>query len=188
MPKYIIEHLEPKMWKWCLFEYERMSKIVGKKNLWFTNIKKPSKSLERYGKVIRSSVSKLNLKDAVILDMESPSLLTPKEAKKYKYFIFGGILGDYPPRKRTKAEITSKIKNAISFNIGKKQFSTDTAVYVVNKIVNGENLKSLPFIDKPRIKINEIEEIILPFRYIKEGSRPLMSEKVLRYLKNKKDF
>ena len=36
---YVIEHLEPKLWEWCEIEYESISKIVGKENLWFTNIK-----------------------------------------------------------------------------------------------------------------------------------------------------
>src|SRR3989344_4588506 len=37
---YIIEHLEQKLWPWCVIEYKHISKIAGKNNLWFTNIKK----------------------------------------------------------------------------------------------------------------------------------------------------
>ena len=36
---YIIEHLEPKLWEWCILEYEHISQTVGKDNLWFTNIR-----------------------------------------------------------------------------------------------------------------------------------------------------
>ena len=42
---YIIEHLEPKIGRWTLIEYAHISKIVGKRSLWFTNIKHRSKKL-----------------------------------------------------------------------------------------------------------------------------------------------
>ena len=38
--KFIIEHLEKKLFEWCLIEYEHISKIVGKNNLIITNVKK----------------------------------------------------------------------------------------------------------------------------------------------------
>ncbi len=38
--KYIIEHLEPELFEWCLIEYEHISKLVNEDNLIFTNIKK----------------------------------------------------------------------------------------------------------------------------------------------------
>ena len=39
--KFIIEHLEPEedISKWCFFEYEHISEIVGEDNLIFTNVK-----------------------------------------------------------------------------------------------------------------------------------------------------
>ena len=42
--KFIIEHLEPELYDWCLIEYEHISKIVGKENLIFTNINKKYKN------------------------------------------------------------------------------------------------------------------------------------------------
>lgn len=102
MPVYIIEHLEPRVFKWCLIEYKNISKIVGKDNLWFTNIKqnsKEAKELTEYGKVIKESAINLNLKNACVLDPEANKTLTKNEAKRFDYFIFGGILGDYPQEK-----------------------------------------------------------------------------------------
>ena len=37
---YVIEHLEPRIYRWCVIEYKHISKIVGKENLWFTNGKR----------------------------------------------------------------------------------------------------------------------------------------------------
>ena len=112
---YIIEHLEPRIWSWCLIEYKNIGKIVGKSNLWFTNINsrdKNVKELRRYGKIINKSVKNLDLQNSCVLDPEANKELGPKEAKGIRYFIFGGILGDYPPKKRTKKELTRFIKNS----------------------------------------------------------------------------
>jgi len=189
MPIYIIEHLEPKLWPWCIIEYEHISKIVGKNNLWFTNIKnkKDAKLLKNYGKVLPVSVSKLNLKNACVLDPETPKTLSPIEAKKFRYFIFGGILGDYPPKKRTRKELTQFI-NADVRNIGKKQMSTDNAVYTVSQIVKGKSLSDMKFKDKITVTINKIESVILPYRYNLVKGKPLMSNKIINYLKRKKGF
>jgi len=185
---YIIEHLEPKVFKWCLLEYKNISKIVGKENLWFTNIKRKNKNLEKLGKVIKESVTKLNLKNACVLDPETNKTLEPNEANKFDYFVFGGILGDYPPRKRTTPELTAKIKNAEVRNIGKEQFSTDNAVLVTKEITKGTPLNKMKFQDKLSIKINDIESIELPYSYPIINGKPQISDELVSYLKKKKGF
>ena len=104
MTIYIIEHLEPRLWKWCVIEYKHISQLVRKENVWFTNLKKGSKELEQYGRVIPQPVKELSLPRSCLLDPDAPITLTPQDAKSFDYFIFGGILGDYPPKKRTKKE------------------------------------------------------------------------------------
>ena len=182
---YIIEHLEPDLDKWCLIEYKHISKIVGASNLWFTNIK-PSyrRKLRNLGKVFNQSVARLKLTNACILDPESRKLLEPKEAGKFQFFIFGGILGDYPPRKRTKSELTKKIKfKAEKRNIGKEQMSTDNAIYTVKQICKGKNLANLKFQDTAEIKINKILTIELPYRYNLVGKKPLISRELVKHIK-----
>ena len=187
MPIYIIEHLEPKISEWCLIEYENISSIVGRKNLWFTNIKS-GKKLKKLGKIIKNSASKLKLKNACILDPQAKKLLSPKEASKFKYFIFGGILGNSPPKKRTKKELTSNFSNVEVRNIGKKQMSTDNAVYTVKQIAAGKNFKSLKFKDTIEIPLRKYESIILPYRYNIIENKPLISPKLINFLKRKKGF
>lgn len=190
MPKYIIEHLEPKLSKWCLIEYENISKLVGKKNLIFTNIKESEQNkLASLGKVYCNSISNLNLKNICILDPDSNKTLSPKDKLKFNYFVFGGILGDYPPKKRTKKELTQKITQKIETrNIGKKQMSTDNAVYTVKKILAGIPLKNLPFKYKISIPISKFSSVELPYQYNLINNKPFMSKKVIQYLKNKKGF
>jgi len=192
MSIFIIEHLEPKLFEWCLIEYERISKIVGKNNLWFTNIKNKSDSLKlkKFGRVISNNVSELHLKSSCVLDPQSSEILKPSDKKIFKYFIFGGILGDYPPKKRTKKELTQFLPQSETRNIGKKQFSTDNAVFVVNEIINNRrNFKEIKFKSKAEIKINDVESIILPYLYpADKDGKPMMSEKIVSYLKKKKGF
>ncbi len=176
--------MEPELWPWCVIEYKHISKIVGQNNLWFTNIKPQDvKTLEPYGKVSTQSIKALQLKEACILDPESPDLLTPNNSKQYQYFIFGGILGDHPPKKRTQEELTPFLPNVPAFNIGKEQMSTDNAVYVTKQITEGKNLSDLLFQDEVEIEINEIESTILPYRYTLVNGKPLMSEELIKFLK-----
>lgn len=188
-PIYIIEHLEPELGQWCMFEYERISEIVGKDNLWFTNIAKSTKELEALGTVKKESVRTLKLTNACVLDAEASTRLTPQNVQRYQYIIIGGILGDYPPKKRTKKELTQFIPHAHAYNIGKKQFSTDNAVYVVDQIVKGTPLAKIRTQYKISIPLDAIASIDLPYCYpLDKQGNPLMSPKLLHYLKTKEGF
>ena len=37
--KYVIVQMDPRLWKWSWLEYQHISRIVGKENLIFTNVK-----------------------------------------------------------------------------------------------------------------------------------------------------
>src|SRR3989338_3288317 len=111
---YIIEHLEPEVFPLCLIEYKSISKIVGKESLWFCNLqgKKGSEALEPYGRCIQESISTLDIKDSCVLDPDADKTLTPQDSVKFQYYIFGGILGDDPPKARTKEELTPFLPEA----------------------------------------------------------------------------
>jgi ribosome biogenesis SPOUT family RNA methylase Rps3 len=188
MTTFIIEHLEPKLSKWCIIEYERISSIVGKQNLWFTSVtsKSDRSKLSKLGKVSKESVKELNLGYVCVLDPESEVELTSADKERYRYFVFGGILGDYPPRKRTKKELTQFLPGAATRNIGNKQFSTDNAVFVVKEILDGKKMSDLRFKERLEISINDVESIILPYRYPVIDGKPLISSKIIDLLKKKK--
>ena len=184
MPVFVIEHLEPKLYKWSLLEYSHISKKVGKRNVLFTNTR--SKKLKTLGKVDKKPVAKLKLKKACVLDPAALQKLTPAKAKKFEYFIFGGILGDHPPRGRTK-----KLREQLpypAFNLGKEQFSTDTAVLVTQKIIQGKKLSQLKFQQGAVIKIAEGEEVILPYKYLVENGKPVITSALKKMLKEQKSF
>lgn len=129
----------------------------------------------------------MELDNVCILDPDAKKTLTPKESKKFKYYIIGGILGDYPPKKRTKVELTSKMKG-VARNMGKQQFSTDNAVYVLERIISGTPLSKLKFQNKLNIKINKVESIELPYYYPLINGKPRISNALVNYIKKKKNF
>ena len=217
MSIYIIEHLEPELFPWCILEYKSISKIVGKNNVWFTNIqKKDVAKLSKYGKVFVESVKelpnpaacntyiskssfsktrwvggrgkeqKLNKKSICILDPEAPRLLSPKE--KFDFFVFGGILGDNPPRKRTQPELSRFFPEWEKRNIGKAQFSTDNAVFVVHEIEKGKKFEKMKFQDVISIKTGKYDSVELPYLYPLVNNKGRISRKLVSYIKKHPAF
>jgi len=193
-PIYIIEHLEPELFEWCLIEYQHISETVGKENLWFTNIsnEKARKKLEKFGKVYSESIKKLgrmiDFSKICVLDPEADKLLVTGDSRVYDYFLFGGILGDYPPKKRTKKELTKFISGSGERHIGKEQMSTDNAVYTVKEILDGKKFEELKFKDKISIHLDKFEFVDLPYRYNLVNGKPFMSSQIPVYLKKKGAF
>ncbi|MBI2665381.1 hypothetical protein HYX12_02045 [Candidatus Woesearchaeota archaeon] len=189
--RYIIENLEPRLYKWYLLECEHISEFIGKKKLMFTNVRtvKQKQTLSKLGTVESKSAADLNLKKVCVLDPFAKKILTSEDARKFDHFIFGGILGDYPMRARTKKELTLRMLEAEARNIGPEQMTLDNAVYVVKEIVEkGRNLSELRFLNELELEVKEGESIIIPFKFILVDEKPLISEKLVYFLKKKKGF
>jgi len=186
--KYVIEHLEPRLFKWCILEYKHISRMVGKNNLIFTNLKNSlqKNKLRKFGRTNLKKAEALNIKNGILLDPGAENKLTYSDCKKYDYLIFGGILGDYPPRKRTKHAFEEIPETWIRRNLGKIQMPTDTAVRVAHMIANGKKLSQIEFIDSPSLKMGKNEEVNLPYRYVadKDGS-PIISKEIVEMIKKK---
>ncbi len=170
--------MEPKLWKWCLIEYEHISKIIGKTSVWFTNCS--NKVLSRLG-VVKKSVLKLNLKNICLLDPKAEKELSPEDAEKFDYFVFGGILGNAPAQGRT--QILSKKLKCEKRSLGEKQMSTDTAVLVTKLVLEGKKLSEIPFIDSPEIKNGKDESVIMPYRYVEKEGKPIFCKKLMPLIK-----
>ncbi len=186
MPVFIIEHLDKKVYQWSFLEYRNISHVVGKENVWFTNTN--SRRLAKFGKVIAESVTTLQLKNACLLDLAASSLLEPKEAKTFDYYIFGGILGDHPAAGRTKKLLTDKVPWAAQRNLGSDQFSTDTAVVVVKKIIEGLMLSDISFVPQIEVHTKFGESVILPYHYVLENGKPLVAPGLIEMLTSQETF
>jgi len=83
-----------------------------------------------------------------MLDMRGEKDLS--EDEHWDYLIFGGILGDHPPRDRP-APIRKHFKNIR--HLGSLQLATDTAVLVSRLILfNKLKLSAIPMIKEPTVK------------------------------------
>ena len=197
--EYIIEHLEPELFEWCLIEYGHISEIVSKENLIFTNIKNKTDSskLKKLGNVFSEIFSNLNGKlnfhknKICVLSQYGTKTLKTNDKNKFEYFVFGGILGDKPAKRRTEDIIKELKQNKIKFeerNLGSAQMPTDNAVYASKKILDGSKLNDLKFIDEVEVQINENESVHLPFRYIIDNNNLVISEKLVEHLRKRKEF
>jgi ribosome biogenesis SPOUT family RNA methylase Rps3 len=187
--KFIIEHCDSRLYQWSFLEYEHISRVVGKNNTLFTNIKTKTveKKLKKLGHTENRSVTLLPLINAAVLDPVSSKTLTPALAKKFCYLIVGGILGDKPMKRRTKKIITDKMRLP-SFNLGKKQVPTDTAVHVAYLISKGIPLEKMAFIERVDIKINKFSSVELPFRHLVIDGKVLITPGLKEYLRKRQSF
>ena len=191
--KFVIEHLEPELHEWCLIEYGHISKVVGKGNLIFTNIKheKDRNKLKKFGRIFDKSVSELKFYGICVLSQYAEETLKSNDRNKFRYFVFGGILGDNPAKKRTEDIIRELKRNKVKFeerNLGAKQMPTDAAVYVSRKILDGRKISDFKFVDELEIQINENESVNLNFRYVVDNNKAIISEKLVEYLRKRKGF
>lgn len=83
-------------------------------------------------------LGKFNRKQVCLLDLRAEKELTTGDNTTIDVFVFGGILGDHPPRDRTKL-LRTNIETMR--HLGQPQLSTDTAVLVSKLILkNGLSL------------------------------------------------
>lgn len=145
--------------------------------------------------LMKSSDIDISLEQVCLLDPKASLALTPSDgdAGKFTWFLFGGILGDDPPRDRT-AEL-----RALGFptrHLGPVQMTTDTALGVTKRvIVDRVPLEEIPYVDYPTIRFNARESVEMPFRYMTtSGTKdepllpPGMKEHLLADLDQSFDF
>ena len=178
--KYIIEHMDPEMWEWSSIEYRHAAEAVGKESLMVTNVGDADLARLKGIEARKESVAELGLKRVCVLDPAAELLLEPEDAGKFDYLVFGGILGDYPAKQRTKELV---VPGAERRSLGKEQFSTDNAVMVAKLVIEGSHLYDLRFMHDLTIPVEEGEEIILPFKYVVVDGKPFVSEKIVEYVR-----
>ncbi|KAI9739445.1 MAG: hypothetical protein M1818_005133 [Claussenomyces sp. TS43310] len=118
-----------------------------------------------------------------LLDPAAQKELSPEDGEHFDVFLFGGILGDDPPRDRT-SELRQK--GFEGRRLGPKQMTTDTAVRVTRLVVqNHIPLSDIPYVDYPELRINKNESTEMPFRYVRgDDGRPIMPKGMLELIKS----
>jgi ribosome biogenesis SPOUT family RNA methylase Rps3 len=188
-PLIVIEHLEPKLSRWLALEYEH-SAAIAEGRLVITNCSEDVSRLARRLNVPCYDRSIVELRgtlyregsEVIILDPQAPVRLEVGEAVNAKIIVVGGILGDHPPRGRTKKLLSDRMPDAIKRNIGPYQFSIDGAVYIAKLVSEGVRLEQIEFVVGLRLKVPtpyglEVE-VELPYAYPLVAGRPLIHPKL----------
>jgi len=190
MTYFVIEHLEPVVSKWMWFEYKNVSRIVGRENLIITNVKddRERRKLSTIALLVfRESITETFLienNDLIVLDPQALKELKPSDFSDKTVVVIGGIMGDFPPKGRTKALLCNRLPKAIKRNLGSLQFSIDGAAYIAKMISEGHELAEIPIVEGLEIEVSDKHSIILPYGYPLVNGKPLISEELLEYLKN----
>jgi ribosome biogenesis SPOUT family RNA methylase Rps3 len=154
-------------------------------------------SVENETKYLNLPISKFEGKRVCLLDLRADKEMSPEDSQEFDVFIFGGILGDNPPRDRTSY---LRNENFPTRHLGSIQMSTDTAVLTTKLVIeNGIKMQDIPFIVEPEFykngekKSNNMEECVCMegFRFIsdeidynsgiiskKDNPKPLGHEKI----------
>ena len=122
-----------------------------------------------------------------MLDPQAKKLLDPEEASNAEAIVIGGILGDNPPRGRTRKLLTSRFKEAKPRSLGPYQFSIDGAVYVATMVAKGLRPTEIEIEINPTIEIDLGEYgstiIELPYAYPVVKGKPLISPELLEHIR-----
>ncbi|KAI9928518.1 hypothetical protein AWENTII_000587 [Aspergillus wentii] len=193
---FVVEHLDPELGPWSALEYgciARESHASGARFLLSSvpeSLQMPQDLAATKGlEVERGSVEEIfaDRKSKVcLLDPAAQVELNPADGNEFEVFLFGGILGDDPPRDRT-SELRKK--GYVGRRLGPKQMTTDTAVRVT-RIVTQEKvpLEQIQYVDYPEILVNKHERTEMPFRYVKDkDGQPIMPSGMIDLIKNDAD-
>ncbi|KAI5809647.1 SAM-dependent RNA methyltransferase [Peziza echinospora] len=198
---YVVEHLEPEVGAWSQLEYAIISTECSQSNgqLYLTslpqslveNLPEKLQSYKDSGRLIATSTEVNQLPGIIsdrvcLLDPSAQFDLCPEDGEKFDWYVFGGILGDDPPRDRT-AELRKY--GFVGRRLGPVQMTTDTAVRVTRLVVEGKlPLNEIPYADYPELKLSKHETTEMPFRYVKdENGKPIMPEGMVELIKKDAD-
>ncbi|KAK3377855.1 hypothetical protein B0H63DRAFT_398976 [Podospora didyma] len=199
---FIVEHLDEELGPWSELEYlaiAQESHDAGAK--FFLSSLAPKFKVPAALKAIPSftpevrSVEEIYANDKArvcLLDPAAKKDLSPEDGEIFDVFLFGGILGDDPPRDRT-SELRKK--GYEGRRLGPIQMTTDTAVRVTRMVVHDKSLSfhsrfsfyaslikplpvpllEVPTVDFPELRFNEHECTEMPFRYVTDKDcKPIM--------------
>ncbi|ODV94528.1 hypothetical protein PACTADRAFT_44203 [Pachysolen tannophilus NRRL Y-2460] len=191
--KYIIEHMEAGFTEWVILEYFTIINEVGPENLMLTSLPAtmtendiPKKLLDAGLQWTTKDVSEITgdtpKTKVCLLDPAAKEDLAVTDANNFEYFVFGGILGDHPPRDRT-GEL--RRYGFIGKRLGSLQMTTDTAVRTTQLIIKDQkDFENIKFIDYPEIRFSEHEATEMPFRYVlDENNQPILPKGMLELIK-----
>lgn len=188
---FVVEHLDPELGPWSALEYKTIANESKQAGCDFILSSVPdsllsSEELKEVGASARGDSVETYFADKkqkiCLLDPAAKQELEPDDGQNFDVFLFGGILGDDPPRDRT-SELRKK--GFVGRRLGPVQMTTDTAVRVTRLVVlDGKKLDDIPYVDFPELQLDEHESTEMPFRYVTDSEgKPIMPNGMLELIK-----
>ncbi|ETN42179.1 uncharacterized protein HMPREF1541_04120 [Cyphellophora europaea CBS 101466] len=188
---FVVEHLDPELGPWSGLEYKTIAQESRAAGCDFILSSVPASLLASDElRDVGADAKMASVEDyfaarkdrICLLDPQASQELSPADASNFDVFLFGGILGDDPPRDRT-SELRKKGFNGR--RLGPKQMTTDTAVRVTRLVVlEQQKLDDISYVDFPELKLGEHESTEMPFRYVVDGSgKPIMPDGMIDLIK-----
>ncbi|KAL4946203.1 hypothetical protein BDV06DRAFT_182951 [Aspergillus oleicola] len=192
----VVEHLDPELGAWSALEYACIAREAHASSSKFLLSSVPealqmpddlaaTKGLEVEHRSVEEVFADRRSK-VCLLDPSAKTELSPADGDTFEVFLFGGILGDDPPRDRT-SELRKK--GYEGRRLGPVQMTTDTAVRVTRMVVHDRvPLEEIQYVDHPEIVINDHERTEMPFRYVKDSNgEPIMPKGMVELIKKDAD-
>lgn len=189
---YIVEHLDPELGDWSALEYETIAKesAAAGSSFILSSVDPQLRPPAHWASLPQLHIEQRGVEElfadrksrVCLLDPAASTELCPEDAGQFDAFLFGGILGDDPPRDRT-SELRKK--GYTGRRLGPVQMTTDTAVRSTRMVIqDGIALTQIPYIDHPEIKVSKHESTEMPFRYVVgPDSKPIMPAGMLDLIK-----
>ncbi|KAK7204787.1 SAM-dependent RNA methyltransferase [Myxozyma melibiosi] len=197
MANYVVEHMEDGIFPWVLLEYLAVSKDVGGADHFFLTSMNPDLHASLPPQLADKSVVTTTTDEVIalpavsaaaaagrvcLLDPGAEQELVPEDGDRFDWYVFGGILGDHPPRDRT-AEL--RRYGFAGRRLGPVQMTTDTAIRVTKTVVEERlPLDKIPYVDFPELRWSRRESTEMPFRYVADANNePIMPEGMRELIK-----
>ncbi len=183
----IIEHLETGVNRWLLAEYEFVEQLFSGSTL-ITNVKARDHiyPLSSIAPTMRISVVEMlrDREDVIVLDPQATKLLEPEDLDNCSAIVIGGIMGDHPPRGRTKTFVSNKMPKAKKRSLGSYQFTIAGAAYMLKMIASGRRINDINIVVGLKISrelgkgITHVIE--LPYAFpVDESGNPVLPRKYI---------
>lgn len=185
----VIDNMETRVTRWIVEEYYESARVAESHGLELYISGLLTGELEallarRGVRILRDSVSVCNRPDSILLDLWADKTLDPGEVWGVRCFIVGGIMGDHPPRGRTRL-LYDKYPYAARRNLGKLQFSVDGVIKMLVKVLEGRSVGEIEIAYPVTLELRGLRGVItveLPYAYPVEGGKPAIAEGVVRLL------
>jgi ribosome biogenesis SPOUT family RNA methylase Rps3 len=208
---FIVEHLDPELEQWSALEYKCIARetAASGSSFYLTSVPHSLQLPESLKNVSELNVEHRGIeeiyadkKDRVcLLDPAATKELSPEDGDNFDIFLFGGILGDDPPRgmlehtfgcdllSNQMPDRTSELrkKGYTGRRLGPVQMTTDTAVRTTRIVVQDRiELENIKYVDNPEIKVDEHESTEMPFRYVLDkNGNPIFPDVGVSFLNNR---